>query len=182
MTKHTLCVVRQTTYHPNLSKMLDTVIRWTIGHLVSLYSSFLLEKRRFHRTSMAIKYTNQQYTPRFAITDIFLLTVFKLPYELLYRNQFIRDLVCKLTIKDPCEREQSFSGDFKNIKKDVLFDTTDWGQITSKSVPAPFLPNLSYPEDTKYFDDLADIPLRYSGPLLNDKLSDFDSLFKVGQS
>ena len=100
--------------------------------------------------------------------------LFQFPLHRLESYEPIRELVSKLTIKDPDKRQESFGGNYENIKREALLVNCSWSKILSKTLPAPFYPQLGGPEDTRYFDDIEDIPLNYS---FEESLTDFDSLF-----
>ncbi|XP_045540679.1 ribosomal protein S6 kinase alpha-4 [Papilio machaon] len=65
----------------------------------------------------------------------------------------VQDFIKKLLVKDPRRRLGGGEGDAEELKRHPFFQDLDWGAVSRREVPAPFVPALSHAADTCNFAD-----------------------------
>lgn len=68
-----------------------------------------------------------------------------------YLSKEARSFLENIFIRDPEQRLGSMN-DANDIKTHPFFKGVSWEDIYNKKIKPPFLPRISYPHDTKYFD------------------------------
>lgn len=76
-----------------------------------------------------------------------------------------RDLVRKLLTADRTKRIGNLKNGAEDIKKHKWFRGLNWAALYNKQIPAPIVPEVEGPSDTRHYDKYAD-STEESGPLL----------------
>merc|ERR1711971_783914 len=69
-----------------------------------------------------------------------------------YVTSQAKDLLCKLLDKNPARRLGSGPEHGEEIKRNAFFAGVNWDALLNLQETPPFKPDVSGPDDTKYFD------------------------------
>ena len=88
-------------------------------------------------------------------------------------SKYACDLIKRLLNPKPPRRLGVIKGGAKMVKKHKWFKNIDWEALKEKTLPAPFLPKISGPEDLSNFDTdgIEDSIIPFSGD--NEIFADF---------
>ncbi|KAK9817313.1 hypothetical protein WJX72_012521 [[Myrmecia] bisecta] len=75
----------------------------------------------------------------------------------------LRDLVRKLLVLNPTQRLGAMKGGAADVKAHPWFAGFDWKAFEAKKMPAPYVPKVSNPEDTRNFMKPTEDPSESSG-------------------